>query len=213
MHDGQNLFDPSRAFMGQTWKAELSLNQLIAKNLIAPIIVVAIDNTSERNNEYTPDFDPEEGVGGNAHDYLELLAYHLKPVIDREFRTINQRNSTAIMGSSLGGLVSIVAGFDFPEIFGLVGALSPSIWWNNSALLTDAMRTPYLPLKIYLDSGDSGGERPQDVQMLSEIFKQRGMRSGKTMKTVIQEGAIHSEKFWAQRLPVALQFLFPPSQF
>jgi predicted alpha/beta superfamily hydrolase len=212
MQDGQNLFDPSRAFLGQTWKAEATLNRLISQGLMAPVIVVAIDNTKLRTFEYTPDQDPgEDQLGGGADDYLNLLTTELKPRIDSTFRTRRERNSTAIMGSSLGGLVSLYAGAAFSQTFGLVGALSPSIWWNQESIINTVLRAPFMPAKVYLDSGDSGGEKPEDVQACAGAFKFRGMVNTVNLKIIIQPGATHSEQFWAERLPLALQFLFPPN--
>jgi predicted alpha/beta superfamily hydrolase len=210
MQDGQNLFDPTRAFLGQTWKAETTLNALIAKKLMAPIFLVAIDNTSRRILEYTHDIDLREGKGGEAQGYLRMIIKKLKPQIDSALRTKIERSATGIMGSSLGGLVSIYAGTEFSKTFGLVGALSPSIWWNNSSIEDVLIRASDLPLKVYLDSGDSGGERPQDVVQLSNVYLQRGLALDKNLKVIIQKGALHTEKFWAERFPLALQFLYPP---
>jgi predicted alpha/beta superfamily hydrolase len=212
MHDGQNLFDPERSFLGQTWNAELTLNRLISQGLMVPVIVVAIDNTKYRTYEYTHDQDMEENQrGGGALSYLNFITREIKPRIDATFRTKKERNSTGIMGSSLGGLVSLYAGLSFSKTFGLVGALSPSLWWNEQSILTLLYRGQNTPIRVYLDSGTAGGEKPQDVTNCSEVFKLRGMLEGINLKTVIQPGALHSEKFWAQRFPLALQFLFPPN--
>lgn len=200
MHDGQNLFDPTRGYMGQTWKAESSLNELIARKLMRPVIVVAIDNTSARMEEYIPE--------KQADAYLEFIIGTLKPLVDQQLKTKTARAHTAIMGSSLGGLVSLYAGIKHPEIFGLVAALSPSIWWNQRSILSQYQQATALPLKVYLDSGTVGGEEPQDVVDLANLLQHRGFES-RSLYSFIQNGANHSEYFWAQRLPIALQFLFP----
>lgn len=110
MHDGQNLFDPSRAFLGQTWKAKETLDSLIKKKTIPPIIVVAIDNTSARMNEYVPE---KDGI-----KYLDFISQKLKPMVDKDFQTTKDRNLTGIMGSSLGGLISLQAGMSHFHTFG-----------------------------------------------------------------------------------------------
>jgi predicted alpha/beta superfamily hydrolase len=200
MHDGQNLFDPARGYMGQTWKAEATLNDLIARKLISPVIVVAIDNTSARMEEYIPE--------KQADAYLDFLVGTVKPMVDHYLKTKTDRTHTAIMGSSLGGLVSLYAGLKHPEIFGRIGALSPSIWWNQRSILGAYQQAVQLPLKVYLDSGTEGGEQPQDVRDLAWILEQRGFQK-RTLYYFIQQGAQHSEYFWSMRLPLALQFLFP----
>lgn len=201
MHDGQNLFDPSRAFQGQTWHVEETLNDLIKKKLITPLIVVAIDNTPDRLDEYIFE---KRGKG-----YLNFIKDGLKPQIDQSFRTLRGAESTGILGSSLGGLISLHAGIKLPETFGLVGALSPSIWWNDKAVLKSYEAASYLPLKIYLDSGTVGGEEPQNVWALGSVLKKRDFHLGENLLIYIQENANHSEYWWANRFPVAIQFLFP----
>ncbi len=205
MHDGQNLYDPARAFMGQTWNAQETLNALILQRKIRPIIVVGIDNTPDRTSEYTPDAD-ERHQGGKADLYLRMIVADLRPAIESRFRVSKNRAQTAILGSSLGGLVSLYAGIRYPQVFGLVGALSPSIWWNRLSIVEKYRRSSTLPLGVYLDSGTDGGERPQDVDLLRRDLELRMPRG--SFYAHLQQGATHSERFWAQRLPIALQFLF-----
>lgn len=200
MQDGQNLFDPSRAFLGQTWKALGTLNDLIARKIITPLIVVAIDNTPERGDEYIPEH--------KADDYLDFVIHEIKPKVDQAFRTKLNPEATGILGSSLGGLVSLYAGLRHAQTFGLVGAMSPSIWWNERSMLNRYRQTNDLPLKIYLDSGTIGGEKPQDVMDLRQLLLVRNYQQ-ENLFVFIQNGADHQEHYWAMRLPVALKFLFP----
>jgi predicted alpha/beta superfamily hydrolase len=197
-HDGQNLFDPERAYLGQTWHAEETLNSLIREKKIKPIIVIAIDNTSNRMNDYTPDFDPEEGHGGEADQYLNLVTHELMPKINQYLRT---NGVNGLMGSSLGGLVSLYASGRYP--FTHIAALSPSIWWNQESII-GLIKAPQ---RLYIDSGTTGGERPDDVLKLS-----RTLNMGARLKVVISEGDNHSEQAWAKRLPQALIHLFGPSK-
>ena len=201
MHDGQNLFDPARAFLGQTWKGLATLNYLIKNKLIAPIIVVAIDNTPERSDEYIPE--------NKADEYLNFLVDTIKPQVDQTFRTKKSPEFTGIMGSSLGGLVSLYAGLRYTETFALIGALSPSIWWNERSILEAYEQNLHLPWKVYLDSGTIGGEKPLDVLDLGQILLNRDFRHAENLYIYIQDGADHQEKYWAMRFPVALKFLFP----
>lgn len=200
MQDGQNLFDPARANQGQTWKVKETLDVLIKNKNIGPVIIVAIDNTPDRLNEYTPE--------GSGKAYLDFLASKLKPLVDKSFRTRSERSSTAIMGSSLGGLISLQAGMSHFQTFGLIGALSPSIWYNKRSMIRAYSMTEFLPQRVYLDSGTVGGEKPQDVWDLMDTLSARNFRLGDDLFVVVQEGANHSEKYWAERFPRAITFLF-----
>lgn len=200
MQDGQNLYDPKRAYLGQTWEAEKSLDALILQRKITPVIVVAIDNSLDRKNEYTP--------GPVADAYLRFIVRNVKPLVESKFRVKKGREHTGIIGSSLGGLVSLYAGVEFSKHFGLIGALSPSIWWNGQEILGFYDRAQTLPLKIYVDSGTVGGERPQDVESFTTLLLQRV--SGERILRIIQTGGEHREIFWAQRFPLALKYLLPP---
>lgn len=206
MHDGQNLFDPARAAYGETWNVTETLNRLIASKIIPPIIVVGVDNTPDRMHEYTHAWESSYSAGGRAQQYLEYLTYDLKRYIDHVFRTRPEPEHTGLMGSSLGGLVSVYGGARFSEVFGLIGAMSPSVWWNNKSIL-DIVRTSPLPLRVYVDSGTDKGERPADAELLANTFRELGATE---VLFVLQQGATHNEKYWAERLPKALEFLFSP---
>jgi predicted alpha/beta superfamily hydrolase len=206
MHDGQNLFDPKRAYLGQTWQALSTLNRLIKNKVIPPIIVVAVDNTADRLNEYTHDFDPHRQQGGRGNAYLQFMVQELKPLVDQSFMTLKERQHTGILGSSLGGLISVYGAARYAHTFGLVGALSPSIWWNQQSILK-IVEAAELPVRVYIDMGTVGGELPEDARLLADTYQRLGMDQNLLLN--IQPGAYHAEKFWAQRLPVALRFLFP----
>jgi enterochelin esterase-like enzyme len=139
MHDGQNLFEPETAYnKGEHWRVGETAARLIAQGRIEPLIVVGIYNTGEmRIEEYTPTEDKKLG-GGHADDYGRMIIEELKPLIDRTYRTRQDRDSTGIAGSSLGGLVSLHLGFTHPAVFGKVAALSPSVWWGRKAILKTA---------------------------------------------------------------------------
>ena len=130
MHDGQNLFDPMQAAFGVAWEVDETLDALTAAGHVPACIVVGVHNTAGRMEDYTPDVDPTYG-GGAGDLYADFLAEVLKPVIDAHFRTQPGRETTAVMGSSLGGLISLHIFTRHPDVFGRVGAVSPSLWWND----------------------------------------------------------------------------------
>jgi predicted alpha/beta superfamily hydrolase len=212
MHDGQNLFDPTLAFGGNEWKVDETMNDAAESGSIREAIVIGVGNTSARMDEYTPTFDASEGFGGKGDKYLTMLVTELKPVVDGALRTETARESTAIMGSSLGGLISSYAGTTRMDTFGLIGALSPSTWWDSTVIIKDVAATKGkspLPLKVYVDSGDSGtsSDDMTNTKQLAQTYRDVGYVDGTTLDYLVQKGATHSEVYWAQRLPGALQFL------
>jgi predicted alpha/beta superfamily hydrolase len=213
MHDGQNLFDPSLAFGGNPWWAQNAVDAAAESGAFAEAIIIGPENTADRIAEYTPTADPQYG-GGKGMLYLRMLAEELKPKVDGELRTIPDREHTVILGSSLGGLISSYAGTVKADTFGLVGAMSPSTWWDNKVLLTKVAMSPATPrpLRVYIDSGDSGtsNDDKDNTALLAQAYRTLGYSDGTTLKYVVQPGATHSEVYWSQRLPEALKFLVGP---
>src|SRR5690242_17141630 len=158
MHDGQNLFDPALAFGGNEWKVDETLDAAAEDGSIADLIVIGVENTADRIDEYTPTPDPSYPDAGKGDQYLTLLVDELKPQIDAMLRTLPDRAHTGVLGSSLGGLISAYAGVRRPDVYGIVGAMSPSTWWNNDVIIGDVagMPTSARPTRVYVDSGDSG---------------------------------------------------------
>lgn len=214
MHDGQNLFDPALAFGGNEWKVDETLDAAAEDGSIEELIVIGVENTSQRIYEYTPTPDPTTAGGGGGDKYLALLVDELKPRIDATLRTLADRAHTGILGSSLGGLISAYAGVERPSVFGIVGAMSPSTWWNNDVIIGDvgAMPASARPARVYVDSGDSGDSNDDvtDTNMLAARYLGIGYTSGADFLHVVQAGGQHNEVYWAERLPAALQFLFGP---
>jgi len=212
MHDGQNLFDASTAFGGNEWKVDETMDAAAEDASAREAIVIGVENTSARMTEYTPTKDTSVGTGGNADAYLTMLVEELKPKVDAELRTLPSREDTAIMGSSLGGLVSSYAGTTHSETFGLVGAMSPSTWWDGTVIITDVAatkgKTPR-PLRVYVDSGDSGpsSDDVTNTANLAKTYRDLGYVDGVDLKYLVQKGAQHNETYWAQRLPGAMSFL------
>ena len=131
MHDGQNVFDASTSFSGE-WEVDETLNTLHAAG-DPGIIVVAVDNGgTHRIDEYSPWVHPTYG-GGEGEAYMEFMSTTLKPFIDVTYRTLTDRANTAIMGSSLGGLISHYAAVEFQNVYGKIGIFSPSYWFANEA--------------------------------------------------------------------------------
>ncbi|HEX9102184.1 MAG TPA: alpha/beta hydrolase-fold protein [Polyangia bacterium] len=214
MHDGQNLFDPALAFGGNEWKVDETLDAAAEDGSIEELIVIGVENTAQRIYEYTPTTDPSTAGGGGGDLYLKLLVDELKPQIDAMLRTRPERAHTGILGSSLGGLISAYAGVKRPDVWGIVGAMSPSTWWNNDVIIGDVGGMPSMarPARVYVDSGDAGTSNDDvtNTNMLAATYVNIGYTSGVDFLHVVQAGGQHNEVYWAERLPGALRFLFGP---
>ncbi len=214
MHDGQNLFTPGVAFGGNEWKVDETMDAAAEDGSIHEVVVVGVENTAARIDELTPSVDPGYG-GGKAPQYLSMLIDEIKPMVDKDFRTLPAREETGVMGSSLGGLVSAYAGVHHADVFGLVGEMSPSTWWDGTMILGEVSSTstrPAKPLRVYVDSGDAGTSS-DDVTNTTELaarYRKVGYTDNKDLLHVIQAGGQHNETYWASRLPAALHFLLGP---
>lgn len=208
MHDGQNLSDPATAFAG-TWQIHRVLAKLADRG-VEPI-VVGVHNTDQRLAEYSPYADARHR-GGEADAYIAFLADTLKPRIDRSFRTERRPRRTAIVGSSMGGLVSLHAWFRRPDVFGLAGAMSPSLWFGRDRLF-DAIKAARAPRggRLYLDVGDAEGIGTlRDVRALRVLLGEKRI-SRKALEYVEDAGGRHQEAAWSGRLARALEFLLRTS--
>jgi predicted alpha/beta superfamily hydrolase len=212
MQDGQNVFDGATAFLaGKEWRADETAERLIEQGRIEPLVIVAIDNAGERRvDEYTPT--AHGGQGGGAELYRRMLIEELKPWVDRTWRTRPGREDTGMAGSSLGGLVSLWIGLGRPDVFGRIGALSTSVWWDDGFILRFIESLPQKPdTRIWTDVGTrEGGKALKDGRRLRDALLAKGWREGADLRYVEAEGARHQEPAWAERFPAVLEFLYPP---
>jgi len=218
LHDGQNVFDAATSFAGVEWGVDETAQRLIRQGLIEPLIIVAVANMGEeRVHEYaptagliTPHDHPKKHSRGLAGLYGRFLINELKPFIDRKYRTKPEAECTGLGGSSLGGLATLAIGIIFSETFTRLMVMSPSVWWDNFAIiqiLGFVREKP--PLKIWLDMGtaEPGWEQ---VHELRDALTDCGWCHGIDLHYAEIPGANHSEGAWAMRVEPALRFLFPP---
>jgi predicted alpha/beta superfamily hydrolase len=216
LHDGQNLFDARTSYIpGHTWRAGKTADWLNQANQIQPLILVGIANTGlRRMPEYTPTRDFKMG-GGEGHRYGQLIVEELMPFIHRTYRTSTGPENTGLGGSSLGGLISLYLGLQCPEVFGRLGVLSPSVWWDQRSILTFVREfDPTRPRpRIWLDIGTAEGQRHvRDSELLSRLLQKQGWRLGVDLAFDKVDGGFHSEDAWADRFDQVLKFLFPPER-
>ncbi len=223
MHDGQNLFDAAASFSGE-WLVDETMQMLAGEGREALVVGVA-NAGSERIAEYSPFTDARLADGGRGDAYLAFLAETVKPLIDSHFRSLPDREHTTMIGSSMGGLISLYAFFARPDLVGHVAAMSPSAWFGEEALYHDLLQRHYRPGRIYLDVGTREGLGPAFAFGAADAFARRytagvfrlyqhlleiGYRPGHDIRYVEEADADHSEAAWARRLPATLRFLLDP---
>jgi predicted alpha/beta superfamily hydrolase len=212
LHDGQNVFDAATSFADE-WHVDETAQALITVGDIQPIIVVGIYNTGEhRIDEYTPTVQRDIGSGGHADDYGRMLVHDLKPFIDETYHTCADATDTALGGSSLGGLLTMHVGIRYPETFGKLAVLSPSVWWDERVILkeVDALSSK-LPQRIWLDAGTREGPTTiADARLLRDALVAKGWVVGEDLHYLEVLGGEHNEASWGARVGPVLEFLFPP---
>lgn len=230
MHDGQNLFDPSLSYTGTDWDVDGVMTRLIAQGDIREAIVVGVWNTPLRFAEYMPKAPIRgeivgSGIAGRpigrrdevlSDDYLRFLVEELKPFIDAQYHTLPGRDDTLVMGSSMGGLISLYAAARYPQVFGSVGAVSTH-WPACDGCVIDWLRAE-LPApgthRFYFDFGTAALDAmyPPHQARMDTVMRERGYSEGHDWLTRRFEGAEHNEAAWKARLDVPLRFLLgPPS--
>lgn len=206
MHDGQNLFDANTSFAGE-WEIDESLNQLFEEGDYG-CIVVGIDNGgANRLDEYSPWVNPDYG-GGQGDEYINFIVYNLKPHIDQNYRTKIGPQFTGIMGSSMGGLISLYAGTEFPEVFGRIGSFSPAYWFADEIYNQASMAFHPDPIKIYSIAGELEGEGVlEDLMNMDDALINSGIQANE-LNTIFHSDGQHSEWYWRREFAEAYKWLF-----
>ncbi len=242
VHDGQNVFSsagPGVAFGWGPWNIDRAAEKLIAEGRMRPVIMVAVDNSPKRFDEYAG---PRTNSASRAafDAYSRFLIDELKPSIDHEFKTLTGPKDTAVLGSSMGGLCSMALAWEHPDVFGGAAGLSSSFWVEKRHLLDGVLANYAGPKKLvrfYLDSGIKAGRSDdgrKDTADVAERLKAIGYVDGVDLKTFVDDRffteaemaalgyaadkqkeasrAQHNEFYWRQRVWRALAFLFPTNR-
>lgn len=196
MQDGQNLFFASEAFAGHDWMVDETLTVLGAMNLVRRTIVVGI-YPQDRLADYTqPGYE----------DYGRYLVEEVKPWVDANYATLTDPGNTAVMGSSLGGVVSLYLAWQWPGVFGHAGCLSSTFGYRDD-LHERIESEPKRPIKVYLDSG-----WPRDnyevTRTMRNTLRGNGYVDGKDLFYLAFPHARHDEGSWAMRAHIPFQFFF-----
>ncbi|MCZ7603440.1 MAG: alpha/beta hydrolase-fold protein [Melioribacteraceae bacterium] len=204
MHDGQNLFSPSTAFIGKDWRVDETATNLINQRKIEEFIVVGIYNNSERLEEYNL-----WTVKGKK--YASFIIRELKPYVDETYRTKKDRSNTFVMGSSLGGLCSFQLIWNYPSIFSKAACLSSSFWIEEKKIFKEIKndKAPLKDISFYIDCGDDEKELIDDSKKMMKLLEEIGYVKNQNLFTHIEKEGKHSEEDWANRLHIPLIKLFP----
>jgi len=201
MHDGQNLFDSKTSYVGE-WNIDEKLDSLNAQ-----VIVVGIEHGNEKRiNELTP-YKNEKYGGGNGENYLEFIVKTLKPKIDSTYKTKPNKMNTAIMGSSLGGLISYYALLKYPDTFGKAGVFSPA-FWINPEIFELTKNTKTLDSKMYFLCGDKeSNDMVPDVNKMEILVSDIRCSCRHLTRKKIVKGGQHNEKLWCDNFVTVFKWL------
>lgn len=205
MHDGQNLFDAATSYAGE-WGVDETMARL-AQDSGLEAIVVGIDNGAEKRNTEMAPYDHTELGKAEGAAYLDFIVKTVKPFVDAGWRTQPEREHTALIGSSLGGLISHAALLWHGEVFGRYGLFSPSYW--AAPQLFEATAKARLPagtvVRLYA-GGKEGGSMADNTRRMHTLLARQLPPHQLSLSIVADAG--HNEAAWRAELPVALRFLF-----
>ncbi len=208
LQDAQNLFNEGSGY--GNWEIDKKLS-ILAEYGRGDIIIIAIEHGSEeRIKEYIFDND-NVANGSEGKKYIRFITDTLKPFVDEHYRTKKDRDNTGIGGSSLGALISIYSGFLYPEVYSKLLIFSPSLWVepnNNFPMMN--FRIPF-KTKIYLYGGGREGSKMVKRIYIFEEYLRRWEKKNLfdfEFKTSINPEGTHSEFYWSQEFPRAIEWLF-----
>jgi predicted alpha/beta superfamily hydrolase len=240
MHDGNMLYDAETTWNKQSWEVDEVASKLISEGKTKQFMVVGVwNNGQKRHPEYFPQ-KPYESLNPIQKDtitanlqkagrtkevfqpisdlYLKFLVSELKPYIDSHFSTLKNKENTFIAGSSMGGLISMYAICEYPDVFG--GAACISTHWPGTFSMPNNpipeafnnYMNSHLPNpkthKIYFDYGNKTIDALYpDLQKKVDVLMQKKGFTATNWTTQFFDGKDHSEKSWAERLHIPLEFL------
>ena len=224
MQDGQNLFNPKDAPEKVEWGIDETLQRLITEKKVRATIVVAVWYSKDRLKEFSPEkaFDYvnkrdaklnkyKMPPGGGSDNYLAFLVEELKPFIDKNYSTLTDRDNTFVMGSSMGGLISLYAIIEYPEIFGGAACMSTHFSLGDGVMVDYLEQNLPSPKehKIYFDYGTLGLDSEYEPYMIraDKALLKKGYKKDENWKTIQFQGAAHDERSWSGRVDFPLMFL------
>lgn len=208
MQDGQNLFDNVTSFSGE-WQVDETLNNLFAQGDYGAIVIGIDNGGGKRIDEYTPWNNAQYG-GGEGDLYMQFIAETLKPYVDSNYRTKPAKEYNALMGSSLGALISNYGGIKYSQTFSKIGSFSPA-YWIVASQFNDYITTSSADLsgmRIYFVAGSNeSSTMVSDLQTVKTNLQTKGLTSVNTYVKLDAYGQ-HNENYWKGEFSAAYQWLF-----
>ncbi len=212
-HDGHELFYATKtdAPLDSTVQMDLVYDRLVTQGVIEPAILVGIDSgpNNGRELELTTSRD-EHGRGGRIDDYYKFISTIVKPYVDQHYRTMPGPEFTGISGWSYGGLASFYMAYRHPEVFGMAGCFSSSLWWDKQKLLDEISRDelPKNKVKFWLSAGIEETEAMWQPGMRAiNILMDKGWREGRDAGFYLDYTGKHDKLSWNRQAPQMLTFL------
>ncbi len=206
MHDGQNIFDALTSFSGE-WEVDETLNKLAAQGKRVPLVVGIDNGGNDRISEYTPWQSIKYG-GGDGEKYAQFIVETLKPFIDQNYRTLPDRNNTAILGSSLGGSISHFIALNYQDIFSKAGIFSPAYLISDTIWEATHDTRKQKDIRFYQLCGtNEGADVAGDMQRMNDSLIEIGFRQGRIRNKIVPGGQ-HNEKLWRENFEEAYLWLF-----
>ncbi len=193
VHDGQNIFDPSTSTLNRDWQIDEIADSLIKNNIIEPIIIVGIYcNPPNRRDEYS-----NYPLG---ELYQDFLIKQLKPKIDSLYRTKKDRANTAVLGSSMGGLISFIMVWEHSNIFSKAACFSPAFKFDKFDYVPEVeqYKGKKKDIELYIDNGtvDLEAYLQPGIDNMMKALKNKDY----TFNWYLAEGAEHNEMAWSERV-------------
>ena len=213
VHDGKAVFELSD-WSKESLNMHTQADKLISEGKIQELIIVGIDNIGEnRVAEYAhwDGVDQGKPVNGLGAYHEEFILSDVKPFIDKNFRTLPDRENTALMGASIGGFSTFNIGFRHPEVFSKLAMQSPYLGWGDNKLytmLTDGPYTKKQPFKIWIDVGSTEGGFIDMAAQGIYLLTQNGYQYGNDLVAYEVPGGEHSEKSWSNRVESILLYFY-----
>jgi len=205
MFDGQNLFDDATSYAGE-WGVDETMDKL-ARDDDFPAIVVGIDHGGElRFNELIP-YPNVRFLPNLGSAFVADVVNVVKPFIDANYRTLPDREHTAILGSSLGGLSADYTLHRYSQVFAKAGVFSPSYWVSDEPFAIASRKPLPAGSRVYLYTGGrEGGESVPMLEKMATILRAQPDTVAVTVHVAPE--AEHNETAWRAEFPRAVRWLF-----
>lgn len=211
MHDGQNLFYDKLCQYGKSWHVDVAMDSIYKSTGYAAIVIGVESNEKHRLSEYSPwkispfNLSAKKHLsklnrGGEGKQFAEFFAKTLKPAIDSKYNTDKEREATAVIGSSMGGVISCYLGLTYQRIYETMGLFSTWSVFNQNAFDGFLRKTPQsLPQHALVYCGGMESELPKQANRVADsslaLYKTLKKRNVKT-ELIYNSDCVHNESAW-----------------